>query len=575
MKNMTIGHLTTLIIYGGIDMTKTNKRILHIGLLALLLLPVLIRWGEMTADAAESGGRVLFISSYSYAWDTVQMQMEGIRGGLGKDVVLDYEFMDTKRVDNEEAKALFYEGLAYRMGQVEPYDVVILGDDAALVFALEHKNDIFDGIPMVFEGVNDEELAAQAAADPLITGIIEKLSVEKNIELGLKINPTAKKVTAILDNTLTGEAERKRFYKYAEQYPDLEFGEINTSTLSSENLKRALKNVPKDSILIYVVLTEDASGRRYTSSESVRLITETAKVPTLRMLEAGIGEGLLGGNVVSMYKSGETAAQIAMDIIEGDAVDEMGMVMDSPNVYCVDAAVMEKFGISLSVLPKDTVILNSQPSFWERNNEVLIPGVTIIVALIVIIVVVGGDNIKRKKLLVQLEAARKLMEQASQHDFLTGIPNRSKFMADLSELISAKTPCSVIMVDIDDFKQINDVLGHTAGDEALKQVAGRLKEISSQILTPYRFAGDEFILLLQSGQDKIIEKTGYQCRQVFTAPFLLGGKEAKICGSIGIASYPKDTEDMGQLIVYADDAMYQVKKNGKNDFAIYGRKKES
>lgn len=556
-------------------MTKTRKKILQIGLLALLLLPVLIWRGEMRAVAEESGGRVLFISSYSYAWDTVQMQIEGIQDGLGKDVTLDYEFMDTKRVDTEEAKALFYEGLAYRMEKVEPYDVVILGDDAALVFALEHRNDIFDGIPMVFEGVNDEELAARAAADPLITGIIEKLSVEKNIELGLKINPTAKKVTAILDNTITGEAERKRFYKYAEQYPDLEFGEINTSTLYSKNLTRALTDVTKDSILIYVVMTEDASGRRFTSSESVRLVTETAKVPTLRMLEAGIGEGLLGGNVVSMYKSGETAAQIAMDIIEGDAMDEMGTVMESPNVYCVDAAVMEKFGISLSVLPKDTVIINSRPSFWERNNEVLIPGVTIIVALIVIIVVVGGDNIKRKKLLVQLEAARKLMEQASQHDFLTGIPNRSKFMADLSELISTKTPCTVIMVDIDDFKKINDVLGHTAGDEALKQVASRLKEISSQILTPYRFAGDEFILLLQSGQDKIIEKTGYQCRQVFTAPFLLGGKEAKICGSIGIASYPKDTEDMGQLIAYADDAMYQVKKNGKNDFAIFGRKKES
>ncbi|MCM1112487.1 MAG: GGDEF domain-containing protein [Muribaculum sp.] len=576
--------LTDPAIYGRIDMMKSQKRILHIGLLfvgslfaLLLLLPrPLIPGGNgsATAKAAESGGRVLFISSYSYAWDTVQIQIEGIQGGLGNDVVLDYEFMDTKRVDDEAAMKLFYEGLAYRMEHVEPYDVVILGDDAALVFALEHKDDIFAGIPMVFEGVNDEELAARAASDPMITGIIEKLSVEKNIEFGLKINPTATKVTAILDNTITGEAERKRFYKYAEQYPELTFGEINTSTLSSENLRKAIRNVSKDSILIYVVMTEDASGRQYTNAESVRLIAETAKVPALRMVEGGIGEGLLGGNVVSMYKSGEIAAGIALDIIAGNAVEGMGMVQDSPNVYCVDADVMEKFGISQSILPADAVILNRRQSFWERNSEVLLPGGILVVALMVIIVVVSIDNLKRKKLMNQLEAARKLMEQASQHDFLTGLPNRSKFMADLSELVNAKKPCSVIMVDIDDFKQINDVLGHTAGDEALKQVAGRLKEIGSQILTPYRFAGDEFILLLQSGQDKIIEKTGYQCRQVFTSPFLLGGKEAKICGSIGIASYPQDTEDMGQLIVYADDAMYQVKKNGKNDFAIYGRQKE-
>ena len=562
------------------NMTEAGENTLYIlrirflRLLQVLLLSIFFGSFGMTVRAAESSGRVLFISSYSYAWDTVQIQIEGIQGGLGSDVVLDYEFMDTKRVNDEEAMRLFYEGLAYRMAHVEPYDAVILGDDAALVFALEHKDDIFNGIPLVFEGVNDEELATGAAADPLVTGILEKLSVEKNIEFGLKINPTAKKVIAILDDTLTGEAERKRFYKSAEQYPDLEFSEINTSRLSSENLRKAIQNVSKDSILIYVVMTEDASGRQYTNQESVALISRNAKVPALRMVEGGIGEGLLGGNVVSMYKSGEIAAQIAMDIIAGDAVDEMGMVMDSPNVYCVDAAVMEKFGISLSILPGDAVILNRKESFWERNDEVLLPGCILIVALIVIIVLVSSDNPTRQRLLKQLEAARKLTEQASQHDFLTGIPNRSKFMADLSELVSSKTPCTVVMIDIDDFKHINDVMGHTAGDEALQQVAGRLKDMESQILTPYRFAGDEFILILQSSQMKIVEKTGEQCRQVFMKPFMLGGKEVKVYGSIGIATYPKDTEDMEQLIIYADDAMYHVKKNGKNDFAIYDRERD-
>lgn len=565
--------------YEGNNMTEARERslqILRMRSLRLLQILLLFFFGcfGIEAEAAESSGRVLFISSYSYAWDTVQIQIEGIRGGLGSDVVLDYEFMDTKRVNDEEAMRLFGEGLAYRMAHVEPYDAVILGDDAALVFALEHKDDIFDGIPLVFEGVNDEELAAGAAADPLVTGILEKLSVDKNIEFGLKINPTAKKVVAILDDTITGEAERKRFYKSAEQYPDLEFSEINTSRLSSENLRKAIQNVSKDSILIYVVMTEDASGRQYTNQESVALISQAAKVPALRMVEGGIGEGLLGGNVVSMYKSGEIAAQIALDIIAGDAVDEMGMMVDSPNVYCVDAAVMEKFGISLSVLPRDAVVLNRKESFWKRNDEVLLPGCILIVALIVIIVLVGSDNLKRQRLMKQLEAARKLTEQASQHDFLTGIPNRSKFMADLSELVSSKTPCTVVMIDIDDFKRINDVMGHTAGDEALQQVAGRLRDMESQILTPYRFAGDEFILILQSSQMKIVEKTGEQCRQVFMKPFRLGGKETKVYGSIGIATYPKDTEDMEQLIIYADDAMYHVKKNGKNDFAIYDRERD-
>ena len=179
------------------------------------------------------------------------------------------------------------------------------------------------------------------------------------------------------------------------------------------------------------------------------------------------------------------------------------------------------------------------------------------------------DNNKRRTLLKELEAARKIMETASQHDFLTGIPNRNKFMSDLNQLVEKKVPCTVIMIDIDDFKVINDTLGHTAGDEALTQVAARLREMESQILTPYRFAGDEFILILQSSQGKIVEKTAYQCRQVFTSPFVLSGGETKVCGSIGIASYPKDTEDVEQLIICADNAMYHVKRSGKNDFAYY------
>lgn len=230
---------------------------------------------------------------------------------------------------------------------------------------------------------------------------------------------------------------------------------------------------------------------------------------------------------------------------------------------------MEKFNINLSVLPKETVIINEKETFFEKNREVLVPGLILIGAMLIIIAWVVFDNYRRRKLMLQLKETGKILESASQHDFLTGIPNRSKFMADLKEQIDAKKPCTILMIDIDDFKSINDNLGHTAGDEALQQVAGRLKGMGTELLTPYRFAGDEFIIILKSNNSKIVEKTAYQCRQIFTKPFQLAGNEARVGGSIGIASYPKDTEDMEQLVVFADDAMYQVKKSGKNDFAFY------
>ena len=75
----------------------------------------------------------------------------------------------------------------------------------------------------------------------------------------------------------------------------------------------------------------------------------------------------------------------------------------------------------------------------------------------------------RRKLLSELEGTRTILESASQHDFLTGLHNRSKFVEDLSQMIGQEVPCTVIMLDIDDFKNINDVYGHAAGDRVEKR----------------------------------------------------------------------------------------------------------
>ena len=167
---------------------------------------------KATEDAdSNSIGRVLFISSYSYGTDTVQMQIEGIIAGFQGKVVLDYEFMDTKRNYDEISEQQFYEGLSYRMSKSEPYDVVILGDDAALLFAIKYREELFAGIPLVFEGINDEELAVEAAKDPLITGVVGNYSIKDNIDFGCMLYPDARKVVAILDDSITGKAEREAF----------------------------------------------------------------------------------------------------------------------------------------------------------------------------------------------------------------------------------------------------------------------------------------------------------------------------------------------------------------------------
>lgn len=523
------------------------------------------------SHAEEKRYRILFISSYSYTWDAVQLQIEGIKAGVPDGTIVDYEFMDTKRVDDETSLNLFYEGLAYRMSQSEPYDAIILGDDAALKFGLEHKEDIFQGIPLIFEGVNDLELAQEAVKDPMIGGILESLSVESNIDLALSLYPNATRVVGILDDSLTGEAERKNFYSVQDKYPNLEFSEINTSELSTAAIKKNLLDLDENTILIYVVMTEDNNGRNYTNRESMEMIAEFAPIPAFRMVEGGIGYGVLGGNIVSMQSSGERAAELAINVIKGRVkLENASLILESPNIYCIDEQIMKKYGLKKSQFPEGTVFVNHRPSFIERNKQILVPGIILLLALIVLAGWMGVDNLRRRKLTADLEEARQYLENASQHDFLTGLPNRSKFMADLEEVVGNKIPCTVIMLDIDNFKHINDTYGHTAGDEALQQVAARLQALKTPLLTPYRFAGDEFIVIVRSNVRKITETAAVQCLAVFQKPFKLDGKKYDIGGSVGAASYPTDALDGEQLIILADDAMYHVKKNGKNAYAFFG-----
>ncbi len=559
-------------IIGGFYMFSLSRfRSLFIFIILISSLSCGVCFAEAKEDLGNTGvsGRILFISSYSYAWDTVQLQIEGIKEEIFPGITIDYEFMDTKRFGSDNDIEEFYQRFKHQMSQLEPYDVVILGDDAALNFALEHQKEFFDKVPLVYEGVNDEELAVKAAKDPYITGVMEKLSIKENIDFACKLLPGASNIVIVLDDSVTGKAVRKSFYTYKEQYPGLNFSEINTSKLSATQIKETFSKVKKDTILIFVVMTEDASGRKYTNAEGIKLVSGYSKVPVFKMVEGGLGDGILGGNFVSMRMSGKIAAQVAVKILNGTPVKNFNTVIKSPNIFCIDENVMRNYGIDLSLIPDNSEVINHKKTFWENYKKVLKPGLAITLGLLLFVILSLWNGMKYKKLSEELASAKDKLENAYHHDILTGINNRTGFNKDMKELERLKIPFALMMIDIDNFKYINDTYGHIIGDEALRQIALRLKGISGANFTPYRFAGDEFIVIAKGTKDSLYEKEAEQCISIFKDVFDLSGIKHNIHGSIGIARYPQDTEDFNSLVVYADCAMYEVKNNSKNSYKFY------
>lgn len=524
--------------------------------------------------ATDDEYRILFLSSYSYGWDTVQIQIEGIKKGITDDVVLDYEFMDTKRFPGKESIDVFYEGLSYRMSHAAPYDALIVGDDAALHFAIEHRDDLFKDMPIIFEGVNDIEYAKKVSEDPLITGVVEDLSITSNIDFGLKLYPDAGEVIAILDNSITGEAERSSFYSIAPLYPSLTFSEINCSELTSGELIDRLSDIPENTILIYIVMTEDASGRQYTSLQSVNLISTYSRVPAIRMVSGGIGYGLLGGNIVSMELSGQIAAEMANEIVHGKNPAEYTSIIDSPNIYCIDEAVMRNYGLDLKLIPKDARIINHTPTFLEKYHIILMPIAIIMLLLLIIIVFLLLRSIKQYFLTRELDREKKKIAEDSTYDFLTGLSNRSKLYSDLNILGAGHASCALFIFDIDGFKQINDTYGHQAGDEVLTELGKRISSVKNPAFTPYRLAGDEFICIYRTRNHEQIDECARHCMELFEPDFKIKDLSISVKISLGIAVSPDDCIGVEKLIECADKAMYTVKKNGKNSYAWYSDIKE-
>jgi diguanylate cyclase (GGDEF)-like protein len=172
------------------------------------------------------------------------------------------------------------------------------------------------------------------------------------------------------------------------------------------------------------------------------------------------------------------------------------------------------------------------------------------------------------------------VEYLAYHDGLTALPNRSLFNKLLSQTISHarryQRKLAVAFIDLDRFKQINDTLGHEAGDELLKEVAIRLKACLRDSDTVARLGGDEFVVLLTELEDeKYAATVAQKIIATIAKPFILLGQEFRVTASIGISTYPMDGLDEVTLTKNADIAMYQAKEDGKNTFQFYSEKLNS
>lgn len=173
----------------------------------------------------------------------------------------------------------------------------------------------------------------------------------------------------------------------------------------------------------------------------------------------------------------------------------------------------------------------------------------------------------------QKQAAAQLKNLAH-YDNITGLPNRVLFqdrlLQETKQTKRTGLPTALMFLDIDHFKEINDTLGHAQGDALLLQAAERLSACLRDTDTVARFGGDEFVVILSQLHDlDSINQIAERMLESMTTPFYLQGEIAYVSISIGIAIFPLDTDSCETLIKNADQAMYLVKKSGRNNYTYF------
>lgn len=397
-------------------------------ILALLVPP---GQGYSAAEPSDTPRHILYISSYSYSWGTVPLQITGINRALqGDDYIVNYEFMDTKNTVYSKGYKEFYDLLKYKLQSRYHYDGVIVGDDAALNFVELYKNDLFAGIPVVFLGIDNIENAEKAAKAPFVTGIVEQADYAKNIEIAHKLLPEATRITFILDNMENGIGVAQQLKKQDIAFQQFKINYLNTSEYTREDLCRMLASFTKDDIVFFISMGQQKNGVILTENERYQIIQQYASVPLFRLSPAGIGDGALGGYVVDFEASGYMAGSMLVQMLEKPEKGTPAMRYDTPGMYYFDDAVMTRYDLSPSVLPEGTLLINQPENIWKTySNQIII--------LLLLVLLLGFAIFT----LILRRAQKKL--ESKNHELTVASRAKTDFLSNMSH--DMRTPMNVIL----------------------------------------------------------------------------------------------------------------------------------
>ena len=541
---------------------------------------------------------ILILNSYSDVFNWTHDESNGIINGLtsnGKNISISVEYMDWKNFNLKNNWDYLYEYFNYKY-ENKHLDLIITTDDAALDFALEYRKKMFSDAPIVFCGVNSEGIKTLIKDQSNVTGVAEEIDPIDTLKLAVKANPEVDEIYLLYDNSESGISTGQLMNETIKRF-DSNINIINWNNLSLDEILIKVAKLNKNSIVYITTYTSDTNNTVYDFDYVIKEVSLLSNVPVYGLYDFALGNGIIGGKMLSGRLQGENAAEIAIRILSGEDPDDIPILYTNTTNTAFDYDQLVRFGIPFNILPKDGEIINRPFSFYQTYRTLVLAVIAIftLIAIFVLILLFHNKklrnmkndlNNKNEELIASEEKSRKQYEKIvlinekirlsdeklkyhAYHDILTGLPNKTS-LYEYMGTIDSQVGKAIFFIDLDDFKFINDTLGHSYGDKVLIRVGDKINRLLSNGGTLYHLSGDEFIVLYERVDDIYkVEHLAKKLLDDFSKNYDNAFVDIRVSFSMGIAISPNHGVNVEELIKHADIAIYNAKKQGKNRYVIF------
>jgi two-component system, sensor histidine kinase and response regulator len=366
----------------------------HRGLYIVLCFLILTDLGTISARSDDSGPQILILNYYSKGFNWTDDEIEGFMEIYRREApdALDpmIEYMDWKRYPEQENLRHLFSLYRYRYSG-KKLDEVIVFDNRALAFAIEHRNELFPGTYLIFAGINIFN-HSMISGQSKITGVVVKSDIAGTLDTMLKLHPDAKQVVVVSDSSEAGNVFGQELKEQIPPYSE----RLSFRVLQNANMSEVLSIVEvldNSSLVLCGPFTIDRDGKIFNSREATAEICSHSRVPVYGLWDFQLGNGIIGGKLLSGRVQGENAADIAIKVLNGD---KPPIIQINSSVLQFDLLQMNRFGITEQSLPDGSKLINVQPTIYEQYNSLIMALATMLLSIVLGLVTISALNIRQR-----------------------------------------------------------------------------------------------------------------------------------------------------------------------------------